>query len=128
MKWKKEQYLEVEEYILSIPKFTKKNTTDQTKAFFNHLGRPGSKSKIIHVAGTNGKGSVCAYLNAILTEAGYTVGMFTSPHLVSMQERIRVQGIPVSKEEFVRAFTQVQMQIAACQTTNQIYQPTFFEL
>ena len=120
--------MEVEEYILSIPKFTKKNTTDQTKAFFNHLGRPGSKSKIIHVAGTNGKGSVCAYLNAILTEAGYTVGMFTSPHLVSMQERIRVQGIPVSKEEFVRAFTQVQMQIAACQTTNQIYQPTFFEL
>ena len=65
----------------------KKNSVDRLKRCYESLGRPGSGSKILHVAGTNGKGSVCAYLNSVLTGAGHRVGMFTSPHLVTMRER-----------------------------------------
>ncbi len=95
-------YREVEEYILSIPKFTTKNHLEETREFFNVLGKPGTKSRIIHIAGTNGKGSVCAYLNSILTKAGYRVGMFTSPHLITMKERIRMQGVPVAQTKFCK--------------------------
>ena len=56
------------------------------------LGNPEKKFKSIHVAGTNGKGSVCHMLASILQEAGYKVGLYTSPHLVDFRERIRVNG------------------------------------
>lgn len=62
------------------------------------LGNPHHRVPIIHVAGTNGKGSVCAYLSAILTEAGYRVGRYTSPHLVDWNERICLNEQPISTE------------------------------
>ncbi|MGP1375317.1 MAG: bifunctional folylpolyglutamate synthase/dihydrofolate synthase [Almyronema sp.] len=61
-----------------------------------HLGHPQKQVPIIHVAGTNGKGSVCAYLSAILTQAGYRVGRYTSPHLVSWCERICINDQPIA--------------------------------
>ncbi|WP_346292596.1 folylpolyglutamate synthase/dihydrofolate synthase family protein [Sphaerothrix gracilis] len=63
-----------------------------------NLGSPQERVPIIHVAGTNGKGSICAYLSAILTEAGYRVGRYTSPHLVSWSERICVNEQPIAAE------------------------------
>ena len=62
----------------------KKNSVGDLAAFYRWLGRPGSASRILHVAGTNGKGSVCAFLTGILSAAGYRVGQFTSPHLVTL--------------------------------------------
>lgn len=121
-------YREVEEYILSIPKFTTKNHLEETREFFNVLGKPGTKSRIIHIAGTNGKGSVCAYLNSILTKAGYRVGMFTSPHLITMKERIRMQGVPVAQTKFVESFYQVFEHINQMKAGEKEYHPTFFEL
>ncbi|MDD3205373.1 MAG: bifunctional folylpolyglutamate synthase/dihydrofolate synthase [Lachnospiraceae bacterium] len=123
---------EVTEYIDSIPKFTKKNSPESTKQFYERLGRPGEKSKIIHVAGTNGKGSVCAYLNAILMEAGYTTGLFTSPHLVTILERFRINGIYVQEETYIAAFQQVMREVhiwnAEMGEQKNSYHPTFFEI
>jgi len=64
------------------------------------LGNPQNKTPIIHIAGTKGKGSVCAMVGAVLIEAGFNVGMTTSPHLHSVTERILVGGIPISKSDF----------------------------
>ena len=77
-------YEQAVEYILEVPKFTKKNDMSETKLFLKKLGNPEKDMKIIHIAGTNGKGSVCAYLCAVLQEAGFKTGMFSSPHLVEI--------------------------------------------
>lgn len=69
-----------------------------TIAIDNHLGNPHRKFRTIHVAGTNGKGSSSHTLAAILQSAGYKVGLYTSPHLIDFRERIRVNGIPASKQ------------------------------
>ena len=66
-----------------------------------HLGHPHRKFPTIHIAGTNGKGSTSHTIAAILQESGYKVGLYTSPHLIDFRERIRVNGIPASKEYVV---------------------------
>lgn len=68
------------------------------------LGHPESAYRVIHVAGTNGKGSTCAMIDAGLQAAGICTGLFTSPHLVQPTERIQIDGIPVSESDFARAF------------------------
>ena len=75
-------YQQAVEYILDIPRFTAKNDLGNTKAFLELLGNPQQRLKVIHVAGTNGKGSVCAYVDAMLRAQGKRTGLFTSPHLV----------------------------------------------
>ena len=112
-------------YVLGIPRFTKKNTMEDTRAFLHRLGDPDREMKIIHVAGTNGKGSVCAYLYAILREAGYRCSLFTSPHLVDVRERFSCDGSMVTKEEFLNAFRQVYDAIPF--PGEEGYHPTFFE-
>ena len=100
-------YEEAVEYLLNIPRFTKKNSMEDTQAFLRRLGNPEKEFRIIHVAGTNGKGSVCAYLRYMLEEAGYAICSFTSPHLVDVRERFLVRGEMVSKEDFLKAFLAV---------------------
>ena len=73
-------YQEAVDYIAGIPKFTKKHGLEHTREFLRRLGNPAVDRKVIHVAGTNGKGSVCAYLQAILMAEKKRVGFFTSPH------------------------------------------------
>ncbi|MBR6771280.1 MAG: bifunctional folylpolyglutamate synthase/dihydrofolate synthase [Lachnospiraceae bacterium] len=123
-------YQEAEEYLLDIPKFSSKNRVEDTVSYLEVLGSPEKEQKIIHVAGTNGKGSVCAYLCSILMEAGYSVGMFTSPHLVEIRERFRIDGIPVSEEDFITAFVTVmeRLEQARKKIGKDNYHPTFFEL
>ena len=67
--------------------------------------------KVIHVAGTNGKGSVCVYLDAMLRSEGKSAGLFVSPHLIRMNERIRIRGEQISDAEFVRVFEQVMEKV-----------------
>ena len=62
-------YKQIEEYILNIPKFRPEGSIEQTRNFYEFLGKPGKSASVIHVAGTNGKGSTCAYMNSVLTEA-----------------------------------------------------------
>ncbi len=65
------------------------------------------RSKVIHVAGTNGKGSVCAYLDGMLRSEGKRTGLFTSPHLVKINERIVIDGVPISDDAFVCVFEKI---------------------
>ena len=97
-------------YLKDMPRFTvKKNPEDSRdlKWFLKKLGNPEQNLRIIHVAGTNGKGSVCAYMSSILKEAGYRTAVFTSPHLVDMRERFAVNGEMISEEAFLQAFCAV---------------------
>ncbi len=76
-------------------------------AFLQRLGRPERKLRFVHVAGTNGKGSVSVTLLTMLTQAGYRVGLYTSPHLDSVRERFRIGESYISKEDFARCATRV---------------------
>lgn len=115
-----------QDYICDIQKFAKKNTLAHTKKYLELLGNPCRDAKIIHVAGTNGKGSVCNYLRMLLQEHGYSTGMFVSPHLVDMRERILLDGEMVGREQFMRAFEAVKAATERA-TGEDLYHPTFFE-
>lgn len=77
-----------------------------------NLDNPQARVPIVHVAGTNGKGSVCAYLSSILTEAGYQVGRYTSPHLIDWNERITLNGQPISSTVLCEILADIQQAIA----------------
>ena len=93
---------------------------EHTERLLNSIGNPHSKLKCIHIAGTNGKGSTCAIINRILIEAGLTVGLYTSPHLVNFNERIQVNNKNISDHD-----------IALFMKTNMVHikknNTTFFE-
>lgn len=95
---------EMVNYIESIPKFAKKTTLDNTRYLLKLLEFEESQFQIFHVAGTNGKGSVCAYLSSIVKETGKKVGLFTSPHLIDIKERVRINGEIVDEKLFTEAF------------------------
>ena len=80
----------------------------RVNAALEALGRPDKQMDCIHVAGSNGKGSACAQLVAGLVRAGYRVGLFSSPHLVRIEERVRVDGRAISEEDFNDALNQVK--------------------
>jgi len=88
------------------------------------LGNPHQAMPIIHVAGSNGKGSVCAYLTSMLTAAGYRVGCYTSPHLISWQERITIDRVPIANQDLVDLLQQVQAAISP----DVVDSPTQFEV
>ena len=92
------------EFLYGIPKFTKKHSLAHTKYFMELLGNPGNHCKVIHVAGSNGKGSVCCFLYHMLLSEGKTVGLFTSPHLIDVRERFQLNGDLCSEEQFMEAF------------------------
>ena len=73
----------------------------RTEALCAHLGHPEKGLRVIHIAGTNGKGSLSHMWAAALQQHGYTTGLFTSPHLKDFRERIRINGIPISEEHVV---------------------------
>src|SRR5690554_1146228 len=79
-----------------------KNNLDNSLALDAHMGHPHRKFKIIHVAGTNGKGSVSHMLAAVLQKAGWRTGLYTSPHLRDFRERIRINGACIPEAEVLR--------------------------
>lgn len=118
---------QAKEYLLQIPLWTKKkNTLKQVQDFLKELGDPEQYFNIIHVAGTNGKGSVCADLTAILKKAGYRTGTFISPHLVDVRERFLLDGEMVSEEKFQKSFQQV-LSVVKTMIDRGYCHPTFFE-
>ena len=119
-------YGEAVKYILDIPKFSKKNSAEHTGFLLNSLGNPQDAVKVIHVAGTNGKGSVCAYLDAMLRSEGVRTGLFTSPHLVKINERIVIDGSPISDDAFVFIFDKVLSGVKKMEDRGMPH-PTFFE-
>ena len=102
------EYERVLEYLFSLYRFGSKLGLGPIRKALKELGNPERGMKVIHVAGTNGKGSVCAMLASVLQEAGYRVGLYTSPHLVDFRERIQVNGEMIPKRDVVRLFKMVK--------------------
>ena len=108
----------------SAAKFDLQNIT----VLAERLGRPDRAYPLVHVAGTNGKGSTAAFLEAILRDAGFRTGLNTSPHLERINERIRVGGEEVSDELFAETFTQMQAVIEELLAEGKLRaHPTYFE-
>ncbi|MBQ4283806.1 MAG: bifunctional folylpolyglutamate synthase/dihydrofolate synthase, partial [Lachnospira sp.] len=110
------------EILNNIPQFLEGYGVDRARIMLKALGNPEKQLKVIHVAGTNGKGSVCAYLERILRENGYKVGLFTSPHLTDIRERIKIDGELISREEFLWGFDTVKEAVEECGL-----QPAYFD-
>ena len=113
----------VDQLLESFAQFGVKLGLESSFQLLAHLGNPHQRVPVIHVAGSNGKGSVCAYLSAILTAAGYRVGRFISPHLVDWTERICLNDQPISSEDLYSLLEQV---VAAIGPTDP--PPTQFEV
>ena len=118
---------DIERYLLTLSKFSMVGakaanfSLKKVKNFLQELGNPHKNFPSIHVAGTNGKGTVCHLLEATYRRAGYKTGLFTSPHLISFNERFRILGKPISDKKLVAFFAQVSSLLDT-------YNLTYFEL
>jgi len=91
------------------------------------IGDPHLRFRAVHVTGSNGKGSVCAFIESVLREAGYKTGLYTSPHLIRFNERIRVGGKEIPDEDVARLYEMIRLQSAEMAGESVAKQPTFFE-
>jgi dihydrofolate synthase/folylpolyglutamate synthase len=98
---------------------------DRIRALLDRLGNPQNRLRILHIAGSKGKGSTAAMLAAILRQAGYRTGLFTSPHLCRVEERIQVDGRPIAAEELVPLLDEIRSALSA---GSKVLEPTFFEI
>ena len=120
-------YSEMEREINEIPKFGAKASLSNLSDYVELANHPERNLRVIHIAGTNGKGSVSAYIDSILRQAGYTTALFTSPHLVKINERFRINFKECSDEELILAWCQVKSFMEKGE--KQGLQPlTFFEI
>ncbi|PKM95533.1 MAG: bifunctional folylpolyglutamate synthase/dihydrofolate synthase [Firmicutes bacterium HGW-Firmicutes-1] len=119
-------YAECIEYILSIPLFSKKSGHKNIVELLFRLGNPHLQLKYIHVAGTNGKGSVCTMLSYAYVEANLKVGLFTSPHLVKINERIKMNNDDISDVDFMNTFHRVKKVIDEMEEAG-FHHPSYFE-
>lgn len=118
-------YPEAINYLYSLQKYGIKLGLEKTGIILSRLGNPHKDFLSIHVAGTNGKGSVSAMIASILMASGFKVGLFTSPHLVSFTERIRIDNKQISEADVVSLTEEIRSQISG--PKSQIPEPTFFE-
>ncbi|HAC14841.1 MAG TPA: hypothetical protein DCE78_02685 [Bacteroidetes bacterium] len=120
-------YTEIENRLMAMPRFQDVGSRaarfgiDQIREFCDEIGNPETNFKSIHVAGTNGKGTVCGMLASILKEQGYKVGLYTSPHLIDVRERFRINGEMMPKEALIDFFDQHNVNLEQ-------FPLTFFEL
>lgn len=96
---------------------------EQIRRLLGELGFAGSRQRFLHVAGTNGKGSLCAMLDAVCRAQGIRTGLFTSPHLVSFRERIKLDGAMIGEREVAHGLAKIREIISGWET-----HPTFFEI
>ncbi len=96
------------EYIADIPRFAPKTGLDNTRIILERLGNPERAAKVVHVAGTNGKGSVSKMIALMLEKKGYKTGLFVSPHLIRINERMTINGSQISDADFTDIFDRVK--------------------
>src|SRR5256885_655577 len=116
------------EHLYRLERFGIKLGLDNIRRLLALLGDPHRGLKVLHVTGTNGKGSVCASAASVLENAGYRVGLYTSPHLVRFNERIQVNRTPIADDEVLRLWSGMQPAIRAMTAARAIDHPTFFEV
>ena len=119
-------YYDAVKYISNIPKFTKKNSLNHTKLFLDELGINLDKLKVIHVAGTNGKGTVCAMISNVLVKCKKNTGLFISPHLVNINERIMINNVQIDDKNFADIFNIIKMKVDKMKDIG-VAHPSFFE-
>ncbi len=115
-------YDECLEHMYGLGRFGIKLGLDTTSQILTNLGSPEKRFKSIHIAGTNGKGSIASYITSILRGAGFKTGLYTSPHLIKFNERFVIDGRQVSDDDVVEAY------LAVKQADTAERQATFFEL
>lgn len=113
----------MEKFLQKYQQFSIHLGLERIKNLLKRLGNPQLNVPIIHVAGTNGKGSVCAYLSSILSQAGYRVGRYISPHLVDWTERLSINQQPIAQSDFLQVLQQVENAILPDEVP-----PTLFEI
>jgi dihydrofolate synthase/folylpolyglutamate synthase len=101
---------------------------DRMHALLSELGNPEEQLRIVHVAGSKGKGSTSAMLASILRRAGYRTGLFTSPHLCRVEERIQVDGTPISGKDLAALMAEVEPAVRAVDASQSTGAVTFFEV
>jgi dihydrofolate synthase/folylpolyglutamate synthase len=116
-------YHEALAWLFGTQRFGIKLGLDNVQRLLRELKVPGEKQRIVHVAGTNGKGSVCAMIDSICRAAGHCSGLFTSPHLVTFRERIRVNGEMIGQDEVAQGLSAIREMIRDWDP-----HPTFFEI
>ncbi len=101
---------------------------ENIRTLLNELGDPHERYKKVQVAGTNGKGSVCAFLDSICRQAGISTGLYTSPHLTKITERIKIDGVDISDMGFATHATRVRETAEKLMVEGKLaYTPTYFE-
>ncbi|MFA7532907.1 MAG: folylpolyglutamate synthase/dihydrofolate synthase family protein [Tissierellaceae bacterium] len=121
------KYQEVVEYLKETDKLGSKFGVEAIGKLLDLLGNPQRNLKIIHIGGTNGKGSTSSYLNNILINGGYKVGLFTSPYMDKINESIKVNGIDISDEDFSRLFSAIVDKIDIMKS-QEMGNPTTFDI
>jgi len=119
-------YAQALEYITRQGRFATKLALQRTEAILERMGNPHRLLQGVHIAGTNGKGSVAAMTSSILHSAGYRVGMMPKPHVLDYTERIQVDGQPISRLRFAALLTELEPLFR--QITDDLGPPTEFEL
>jgi len=109
------------EKLFSLHQFGIKLGLDSTLQLLERIGNPHEKFKTFHIAGSNGKGSTASFMSSLLMESGYRVGLYTSPHFVKFNERIRINGVMIDDEYVAKFVTELEDYIKK-------YEPTFFEI
>jgi len=120
------EFKEALHWLYSFKKFGSKLGLERITLLMEELGNPQNNLKIIHVTGTNGKGSVCKFIGSILQNAGYNVGVYISPHLQRFSERICINNREISKKEIISLIEFIKPTIE--RMISQEKQPTFFEI
>src|SRR6266511_3633251 len=118
-------YADAIQFLYDLQMFGARFGLENTRKLAALAGNPHDRLRFIHVAGTNGKGSTCAMLEAIYRTAGLRVGLFTSPHLISFAERIQVNRQPIPEPEVIRLVSELQPLL---QHFPADARPTFFEV
>lgn len=121
-------YSEAIDYIYDLTKYGIKLGLKNINYLLYLLGEPHKKLKIIHVAGTNGKGSTCSSISSILQSDGYKVGLYTSPHLVDFAERIKINHKPIDRKKVSELLERIKPYIEKVANTPSYNHPTFFEV
>ena len=119
-------YDAVTSYLVQIERFGSRPGLERIIKLLNFLGNPEKNLNVIHVAGTNGKGSVCSMLQSVLMNAGYQVGMYTSPHLERYNERLKINNQDISNDDFTDIGEKVIWAAKKC-VENGTEHPTVFE-
>lgn len=119
--------INAEEYLDHVPMWVgKKHSLDEIRLFLAQLGNPQEKQRVIHVAGTNGKGSVCAFITSVLRKSGFRVGTFLSPHLWDIRERFLIDGELVGREAFEESFLRI-FNLSRMMEERGFSHPSYFE-